>query len=215
MVHQRNWTVPGSVLLPLSVVVGYELVTGLGFLWPEHPWVAIVGSITVSILLWLVATLWFHRRTRWWRTLCLLPFAAVFVFPMVGAASLGTDMALEKHAELVGGEVADIAVEQTNHREGRESYRTTYTFVASEDGRELGTVDYRGSRDAYDLEVGDSTDLLVDPSGELPLKLADRVDSGDDIAMVAIGGVLFVIVYSIGLCWPMVRRPDAIGRPAT
>lgn len=206
VVQRSDRSALSAILLPVCVVAGYALATGLGFAWPERPWVAIVASITVSILLLLASALWFQGRTGWWRSVCLIGFAAAFVFPMVGAASLGTDLALEKQADVVSGEVADIAVEQVNHREGQESYRTTYTFVASEDGRELGTVDYRGGKDAYELEVGDSTDLMVDPSGELPLKLAERVDSGNDIATLVIGGVLFMGAYVIGLCWPWVRR---------
>lgn len=196
----------GAVLLPPAVVVGYALVTGIGMWWPERPVVGIVASITVSLILWLVSAMWFWRRTRWWRTLSMLLFAAAFLFPMVGAASLGTDLALEQHADRVSGKVDDIAVEQTNHEEGKESYKTTYTFV-SEDGRELGTVDYRGDRAGYELDVGDRTDLLVDPSGDLPLKLADKVDSAADIGMIGLGGALFLLLYLVGLFVPMVWRP--------
>lgn len=202
--QRQDRAVLGALLLALSVVVGYAVVIVIGFLWPEHPMVAIVASITVSLLLWAVCTVWFQRRTRWWRIVCILLFAATFVFPMVGAASLGTDLALEKHADRVSAEVVDIDVVQTNHREGQEAWKTTYTFVAVEDGRELGTVDYRGGKGGYDLEVGGRTDLMADPSGRLPPKLADEVDSSDDVGMIVMGGVLFFLFVALGLFWPMV-----------
>lgn len=204
--HQRGSTTLGAVFLPISVVAGYALVTGIGIVWPQRPVVAIVSSIVVSIVLWVASALWFLHRTGWPRVLGIGLFAATFVFPMVGGATLGTDLALEQKADQVTGRVSDIDVEQTNSKEGEEAWKTTYTFVA-DDGRELGTVDYRGGRDAYGFEVGDDTELMVDPSGDLPVKLAERVDSGDDIAMLAVGGVLFAICYAIGLFVPMIWRP--------
>lgn len=204
--HRRDWTTPAAILLPLFTVAAYVVVTVIGLLWPERPWVAIASSITVSVILWLVSALWFAARTRWYRVIPMLGFAVALVFPMVGAASLGTDLALERQGEQVVGEVVDIEVEQTNHREGRESWRTTYTFVSPDDGQQLGTVDYRGDKDAYDLDVGDRTDLIVDPDGELPVKLAERVDSSLDMVMLGLGGFLYLVGWGIGLVWPMLRR---------
>jgi len=206
---RRDWTTLGAIILPLCVVGGYGLVTGIGFLWPERATVAIVAAMAVSIVLWVACAVWFQRRTRWWHWVGAVLFAGSLLFPMVGTASLGTDLALEKKADRVSGEVVDVDVEQTNRREDQESWKTTYTFVAVDDGRELGTVDYRGKKDGYDLDVGDHTDLLVDPSGDLPAKLAEKVDSSADIGMIVLGGVLFVIGYGIGLGWPIVRRAVA------
>lgn len=199
-------SVLATILLPVGVVVGYALVTAIGLAWPEHPWFAIGSSIGVSILLLLAGMAWLRQRTRWWYWVCTSLFAGALVFPMVGTASLGTDLALEQRAEQVSGEVSDIDVETVSHRRGNESYRTTYTFVSTDDGHELGTVEYRGGRDAYGLDIGDRTELLVDPSGDLPVELADEVDSGDDVTMIALGGVLFLLVYALGLVWSMVRR---------
>lgn len=204
--HRRDWTSPGAILLPLGAVSCYGLATGIGFLWPERPGVAIGAAITVSVLLWLVSALWFHRRTGWWRWVTLVVFALALVFPMVGSAQLGTDLALEQHGEQVTGEVVDIAVEQTNRRRGEESWRTTYTFVSAEDRSELGTVDYRGDKGAHHLEVGDRTELIADPRGELPLKLAETVDSSRDVGMLVVGGVFYAILFGIGLLSPLGRR---------
>lgn len=190
----------------MAVVLCYALTTGVGFLWPEKPGVAMGVAITVSIVVWLVSALWFHQRTGWWRWVVIILFALALMFPMVGSAELGTDLALERHGDEVTGEVVDIDVEQTNHQEGEESWRTTYTFVAADDRRELGTVDYRGDQEAYDLEVGDQAELIHDPRGELPLKMAETVDSSTDIGALVLGGVFYALLFGIGLLWPLVRR---------
>lgn len=203
--HRTDRTFLAAILLPPAAVLGYALVIGAGFLWPERQGFVIGASITVSVLLWMVSTVWFQRRTGWSRTPCIVMLAVSLAFPMVGAASLGTDLALEEHADRVSGEVSVVEVEQTNRDEDEESFRTTYTFVASDDRRELGAVDYRGEKNGHDLEVGDRTDLLVDPSGELPVKLAEKVDSSQDVGMIVLGGVLFSICYVIGLGWPVIR----------
>lgn len=199
-------TLLAAILLPVVVIGGYAFVTGIGLLWPEWPMVAIISSIVVSILLWLGSALWFQRRTGWWRSISMVVFAGCFVFPMVGAATLGTDLAIERQSEQVTGEVVDIEFEQTNRREGREAWKTTYTFVATEDRRELGSIDYRGSKNGDDLAIGDRVELLADPSGELPLKLAEKVDISTTIGMFVIGGFLFTIAYLCGLFWPPLRR---------
>lgn len=206
MASQRDWLTPWTILLPVCVLVAYGAVIGIGFVWPEHPTLSMVSAIVVSVVLWMVSGWWFCRRTNWWAWVGAVFLAGALVFPMVGSASLGTDLALETAADQVSGEVTTIDVEQVSHRKGREAWKTTYTFVAADDGRDLGTVDYRGGKDAYELEVGDTIDLLVDPSGDLPLKLAEEVDSGTDIALIVLGVVLYLIIYAIGLVWPLVRR---------
>src|SRR5690606_36689663 len=105
--------------------------------------------------LWMGATAWLTARTGWPLTVCIPALALALVFPMVGAASLGTDLALERRADQVTGVVTDIDVEAVERRGKVSSHRTTYTFVAADDRRELGTVTYRGDKEAYELAVGD------------------------------------------------------------
>lgn len=205
---QRRSSILAAVLLPVLVVVGYGVVTGLGLVWPERSTLSMVASIVVSLLAWLALGLWFKERTRWLTVICILLCAGVFVFPMIGAASLGTDLALTRDGESVEARVVDILVDQTNHREGEEAWRTTYEFEAVDDGRELGSIDYRGGKDAYGYDVGDEVDLLVDPDGEVPPKLEEKVDVGTDIAMLVLGAVLFSIVWVIGLVMPFIWRPQ-------
>lgn len=195
-----------SALLPLLAAAAYTIVVAIGFARPDLPWLAITASITVSLILWMVSTAWLKGRTRWPLAACIPAIALALVSPMVGAATLGTDLALERRADQVTGVVTDIDVEAVKRRGKVRSHRTTYTFVAADDRRELGTVQYRGDEEAYELEIGDETELMVDPEGELPLKLEERVDSGLDITMLVMGGVLFCIVWAVGLVWPALRR---------
>ena len=204
VVQRTEATASGGLLVGLGAVLGYGVVLGVGFAWPGHPAVAVVASIAVSLVIWLAAALWFQRRTGWHRSVGLVIFAVALVFPMVGTATLGTDLALERQADRVQGAVTHIDVERSHHRDGKEAWTTTYTF-ADEDGRELGTVDYRGDRQAHGLEVGDRTELMSDPRGDLPLKLAERVDSSADLAMTVLGVVLFTLGGALGLAWPALR----------
>ena len=201
-------TVRAGVVLTLGAVLGYAIVFGIGFWWPERPVIAVIASIAVSLVVWVLAAVWFTRRTGWHRAVGMAVFALALVFPMVGTASFGPDLALERNAEPVTGVVIDIGVEQTNHEENEESWKTTYTF-ADEDGDELGTVDYRGDKQAHGLEIGDHTELMADPDGELPLKLAEDVDSAADIGMTAMGAVLFVLGVAVGVFWPLIRPAPA------
>jgi hypothetical protein len=73
----------------------------------------------------------------------------------------------------------------------------TYRFTDESGDPIPGDLDYRGDAGGYGLEVGDSTDLLVDPRGELPLALADETDSGQNRAMSVMGAGGLAVLYAV------------------
>lgn len=181
------------VLLWVVLIVGLVVTFSITFFWPS----ALFAGIIVGCCFVLGVTIGMRMLIgHWW--------VYWVVGPVVAVAALGSVMSAEDLSLMRAGEPTDVVVVdhsvdvENRHGSGggrdRKAYTHEYTLKGT-DGREIDqTLVYRG-KDGFDgIDEGDTITVMIDPEGQVPPELAERVDLGTDLALVIVG-----LVASTGL----------------